>query len=266
MRLAVVHSVSAEIEPTPCETTTRPARPPLRPYVVGYASFSSGPGRPPRRRVLPLGLTTLIIDFTGTGRVVTGPRATTVIYEEVGWRHGVSVGLTPAGVRALLGMPTRELTGAITDLGDVLGPRAGRLAERLAEAPDWPARFALLDETFTAWLNPTPQGLVPRAWWRLQESAGRLTIGGLADELAVSRRHLELGFQKEIGLPPKTIARIARFQDAVRALSSPAATLASAVACGYADQPHLGREIRAMTGMTPGQLFAFVQDGIRHAG
>jgi methylphosphotriester-DNA--protein-cysteine methyltransferase len=107
---------------------------------------------------------------------------------------------------------------------------------------------------------------VSQAWWRLQESAGRLTIGGLADELAVSRRHLEIGFRKEIGLPPKTIARIARFQDAVRVLSAPAATLASAVACGYADQPHLGREVRAMAGMTPGRLFAFVQDGIRHAG
>ncbi|XVQ14204.1 helix-turn-helix domain-containing protein [Spirillospora sp. CA-255316] len=268
MRLAAVHSVSAEIEPVPCETITRSARPALRPYVAGYAGFRSGSGRPPRRRVLPLGLTTLIIDFAGAGRVVTGPRATTVIYEEAGWRHGVSVGLTPAGVRALLGMPTRELTGGIAGLEDVLGHRADRLADRLAEAPGWAARFALLDEWFTAWLDPGsgPEGLVSRAWWRLQDSGGRLTIGGLADELAVSRRHLEAGFQKEVGLPPKTIARIARFQNAVRALSSPAATLASAVACGYSDQPHLGREIRAMTGMTPGRLFAFVQDGIRPAG
>lgn len=33
----------------------------------------------------------------------------------------------------------------------------------------------------------------------------------------------------------------------------------------YADQPHFNREIRTMTGITPAELFAFLQDNDRHA-
>jgi AraC-like DNA-binding protein len=263
-----VHSVSAELDPRPCESVVRLPHPRLRPFVAGYAGFRTRSGLPVARRVLPLNLTTLIIDFAGPGRLVTGPRSTPVVCEEAGWRHGVAVGLTPAGVAALLGVPMRELAGATVPLADLLGPRAARLADRLAEEPDWAARFDVLDDRLAVWLETGrgPDGPVMRAWWRLQEAPGRTTIGGLADELGVSRRHLEIGFRRHVGLTPKTVARVARFQHAVRVLSMPSATLDRAVACGYADQPHFTREFREMTGTTPARLFAFLQDIAPRAG
>ncbi|WP_222107492.1 helix-turn-helix transcriptional regulator [[Actinomadura] parvosata] len=114
-----------------------------------------------------------------------------------------------------------------------------------------------------AWrrLQEPPDGQLSEPGRKLREPGGRVTVEGVAAELGVSRRYLELGFRRVVGLSPKTVARVARFQRAVRALSRPAAVLdEAAVACGYADQPHLTREVRAMAGMTPGQLFAFVQD------
>ena len=54
------------------------------------------------------------------------------------------------------------------------------------------------------------------------------------------------------------MARIARFQHALCTLSRPSATLGMAVDCGYADQSHLSREIREMTGMTPRELSLFL--------
>ncbi|WP_410050022.1 helix-turn-helix transcriptional regulator [Actinomadura sp. CNU-125] len=141
---------------------------------------------------------------------------------------------------------------------DVLGARAARLADRLAEAPGWDARFDVLDERLAAWLAPSaarPDDLVLRAWWRLQAPAG--PVGGVARDLGVSLRYLQLGFRRHIGLPPKTVARIARFQRAALLIGDPAA----AVACGYADQPHFSRDVREMSGLTPTELFAFVQDG-----
>jgi AraC-like DNA-binding protein len=96
-------------------------------------------------------------------------------------------------------------------------------------------------------------------WQRLQAAGGRITIGALAAELGVGRRRLETGFVREIGLTPKTVARIARFQDAVQVIAAPSGTFCAAAACGYADQPHFNREIRAMAGITPSELRAFVQ-------
>jgi AraC-like DNA-binding protein len=254
-----VHSV--QVDPGPCATIISLPQPRLRPYVVGYAGFRARPEGALRRRLLPLNLTTMIIDFAGPGRLVTGPRSTPAVFEEAAWRHGVAVGLTPAGVSALLRMPMSELAGTTAPLPDLLGRRAVRLADRLGESPDWATRFALLDERLAAWLVPDrgPDGLVMRAWWRLQEPSDRITIGELADELGISRRYLEVGFQKQIGLAPKAVARVARFQHAVHMLGKPTATLKMAAASGYADQPHFNREIRAMTGITPTELFAFLQ-------
>lgn len=259
-----VHSVLARAGPAPCATAVRPAAPWLRPYVAGYAGFRTGgsASEPLARRVLPLNLATVIIDVDAPVRLVTGPRATPLVDGRTAWRHGITLGLTPAGVAALAGMPIRELTGAMVPLDAVLGTRGGELAERMAAAPGWAARFALLDDQLTAWLCPerTVHGPVERAWWRLQETGGRIPIGRLVAELDVGRRGLEAGFRREIGLTPKTVARIARFQRAARVLSSRAEPLEEAVACGYADQPHFTREVRAMAGVTPTRLCAFLQD------
>jgi AraC-like DNA-binding protein len=208
-----------------------------------------------------LNLATLIIDFTGPYGLVTGPRSTPTVYGQTCWRHGISIGLTPAGVSALLGVQMRELAEGTARLTDYLGHRDAELAERLGRAPDWPTRFALLDERLAAWSAADRQqdGLVTEAWWRLQRGADRLRIGALADELGVSRRYLELGFQRQIGLAPATVARIARFQRAMHLLSQGSGLLRTAVDSGYADQPHFNREMRAMAGVTPTELCAFLQ-------
>ncbi|MEV0998168.1 helix-turn-helix transcriptional regulator [Nonomuraea sp. NPDC050202] len=303
-----IHSLPGEPRPEPYRSVAVASGPHLRPYVLGWAGFRAGPGGAEApTRMLPLNAATLIFDFTGAGPILTGPRSAATLSPRALWRHGVAVGLTPAGVSALLGTPMREVAGATVPLADLLGAaRAEELAGRLAEPASWAARFGVLERWLVAAAPRTAaadsDGLIMHAWRRLQEparqlrepdghlqkpkarlqepkgrlqererslqepersrpgSAGRLTIEALAGELGVSRRYLELGFRRVVGLTPKTVARVARFQRAVHALSRPSATLGRAVACGYADQPHLAREVRAMAGMTPKQLFAFVQD------
>jgi len=155
----------------------------------------------------------------------------------------------------------RELTGEIVPLADLLGPRAAELASRLDAAPDWAARFAVLDDVLTVWLRPDRQAdpLAACGWRRLQQAGGGITIGELATELGAGRRRLEACFGRELGLTPKGVARIARFQRAVQVLAAPSGTFGAAAACGYADQPHFNREMRAMAGITPSELRAFVQ-------
>ncbi|MFG6201974.1 helix-turn-helix domain-containing protein [Nonomuraea sp. JJY05] len=257
-----IHSLPAQRQAEPYEMIARLPPPHLRPYVLGWAGFRARVGEPARpSRMLPLNAATLIVDFTGMGPIVTGPRATATFSAHTPWRHGVAVGLTPAGMAALTGTPLREVAGTTARLEDLLGTRAEELTGRLIEPGSWADRFSLLEQRLTAWLRPHagPNDLIMRAWWRLQEPAGPATIGALAGELGVSRRYVELGFRRVVGLSPKTVARITRFQRTLDTWRRPSATLDEAVACGYADQPHLTREIRAMTQMSPKQLFAFVQ-------
>jgi AraC-like DNA-binding protein len=255
-----VHSVLVRAGREPCAVTGRLAAPRLRPYVAGYSAFRAGGGAA-GRRVLPLSLAVVVVDFAGLGALVSGPRSAPLVQEEAGWRQGVALGLTPAGARAVLGLPARELAGAIVPLDGLPGSRGAELAGRLEAASGPAARFAVLDELLAAWLRPErqPDAMAARGWQRLQDAAGRTTIGGLAAELGVGRRRLEAGFAREIGLTPKTVARIARFQEAVAVLAAPTGTFADAAARGFADQPHFNREIRAMAGITPSELRALVQ-------
>ena len=140
----------------------------------------------------------------------------------------------------------------------MLGRRAAELEERLDAAPGWAARFALLDAVLARRLAATaPPPDLLRAWARLQATGGRVRIGALTDELGCSRRHLAARFREHVGVPPKTVARIVRFRHAIALLRGGAEPAAAAHACGYADQPHLNREFRALAGATP---ITFVQD------
>ena len=60
-------------------------------------------------------------------------------------------------------------------------------------------------------------------------------------------------------MPPKLIARLFRFQNAVARLSSPQSSIAEvAVACGYYDQAHLDRDFRDFLETTPSDFSAAV--------
>ncbi|NEE04673.1 AraC family transcriptional regulator [Phytoactinopolyspora halotolerans] len=256
------HSLLAEDGFHCADAATGRPRPSLRPYVAGYAGFRADGDGYARRRLLPLTVTTLIVDLDSAHALVTGPRIAPAVYERAVWRHGVAVGLTPAGVSALLGLPASELVGRSIPFSAAGGAGADELIGRLGEVPDWPGRFALLEDQLTRWLQPgkATDGWLMHAWWRLQDPTSWTSIGGLAAELGVSPRGLQLAFQRHIGMSPKSVARIARFQRAVHMLSGQDAGFARAVEYGYADQSHFNREVRAMSGLTPAELFAFVQD------
>ena len=58
----------------------------------------------------------------------------------------LQVDLTPLGARRLVGMPMSELANRTVPIDDVLGRFGRDLVQRVGEAPDWPTRFALIDE------------------------------------------------------------------------------------------------------------------------
>ena len=74
----------------------------------------------------------------------------------------------------------------------------------------------------------------------------------LADELGLSERQLRRRFHAAAGYGPKTLQRVLRFR---RFLAGPRDDLArAALEAGYADQPHLAREVAKLAGTTPSRL------------
>jgi AraC-like DNA-binding protein len=192
-----------------------------------------------------------------------------IVIEHVGTSGGVQIDFTPLGARRCLGVPMDELTNRVIALEDVFGRAAPLLVERLHDARGWPERFALLDAALLRRLAIGPEPASEVAWslQRLVAAEGRLAIGALAAEVGWSRRHLAARWRRDVGLAPKAVARILRFERAVRLLSRDDGGRLAEIAfdCGYADQSHLNREFRALAGSTPGEQLrraevTFVQD------
>jgi AraC-like DNA-binding protein len=238
-----------------------------------YCGYVERSAQPFRRREVANGWVSLIISFgdpidlvemsgAAPGRrqltsFVAGLHDGFAITEYVGRQCGVQVDLTPLGAGRLLGAP-HEVAGGCVAFDDLLGHEGGELVERLADGPDWAARFDLLDRALLHRLvdAPEPDRAVAWAWAQLERSHGLIPITVLADEIGWSRRHFADRFRAAVGLRPKPTARVLRFRRAIDLLAAERTrSLADvAAASGYADHSHLVREFRALGGCTPSQF------------
>ncbi len=70
--------------------------------------------------------------------------------------------------------------------------------------------------------------------------------------MGLSERQLRRRFHAAAGYGPKTLQRVLRFR---RFLAGPRGDLArAALEAGYADQPHLTREVARLAGTSPSRL------------
>jgi AraC-like DNA-binding protein len=167
----------------------------------------------------------------------------------------VQIDFTPLGARAFFGGAVSDLAGRMVSLSDLGDPALQRLREALAETADPAARLSLAENFTLARIarGKAASKPVAAAYRAILAQGGRLRIQALADAMGWSRKHLAARFADEIGVSPKTVARLARFAEARRMAQAPGAPgwAGIADASGYADQAHLAREFRALAGLSP---------------
>lgn len=197
-----------------------------------------------------------LIDGERLGSFAGGLRDRQVRTRHEGRSHGIHVDLVPPAAHRIFGLPLCELAHAQAPIEALLDEPF--LVERLVEASSWQARFRLLDEVFARRLaDSEPVREVDWAWRSLVEAGGKVRVASLADRLGWSRKRLAARFAEQVGVPPKTLARIARFERARTLAQGPErpdwARLAAD--CGYYDQAHLINDFRAFTGRAPETFF-----------
>ena len=159
-----------------------------------------------------------------------------------------------------------DVANRCLDLGDLLGDgEVDRLADAFQSAPDWSARFDLLDRFLLERLR-RGRPMSPDIAWALkslQASRGTRSIGSLSRALSCSRKTLIGRFQAQIGLAPKAVAGILRFASAVERIraADEESWADVALACGYYDQAHFNRDFRRYSGRTPREFQAALLPG-----
>jgi len=280
-----IQKISARSERDGFDMSLRASIEPLRDFVRGYCVYEEERPDERRHQHLPHRDVTFILSLGGELEVI-GPNADgqdarrQVFREGEGFvagihtrpaqtsasptQRGIQVSVTPLGAHRLLGgMPMDQISDQTCSLDALLGRACGELAARLSEADRDDERFALLDSFFGDRVlrdRPPIDAGVLEAWRLLDASRGRIKIGRIASELGWSRKRLVTRFREQIGHPPKTIARVLRFDHAMELLKTSPELRWSDVAltCGYADQSHLTHEVRELSGQTPMALSALL--------
>ncbi len=219
------------------------------PLVISFAeAFAIGLGRNPG-------------DNDRFASFAAGLYAGPVVIESFGGSCCVQINFTPLGARQFFGLPMSELRDRMVGLDDALGFEGVALRERLGEAQDWNARFAIAEGFVTSRLAQAKRMSAEIAWAyrEVLRTGGRTRITALAGELGWSRKHLAEKFSEAIGIGPKTLSRVVRFNRALSQSKRQQDDWAGIAAdCGYADQAHLVREFRQFAGQTPTVLAALM--------
>lgn len=231
-----------------------PPDPILEPWVECFWTKRVRPnGEAPTTRVVPDGSIDIIVDaLTGSGSLVgTMLRPKLIPHRDP--LDLVAVRFRPGGARPFLGFEAAEITDlrlGLDDVGELRDLEPERLAEtgRQEHAVRRLESF-LLHRTRSA---PPPDPLVRGAVEAIEARGGRDPIATVLERLDVGRRKLERLFARHVGIAPKQLARVVRLQNTLERLPHAPSQVDLALAGGYADQSHLIREFRALTGVTPG--------------
>lgn len=179
----------------------------------------------------------------------------------------VGVEFYPWGAIRLLGPRSSSATGIPCSVPKTVSPQFAARMERLLAARQMDEALLRLEEWLLARatevdLEPT---LAVTAATRLFEARGQGTVAALANSVGLSVRQLERQFQAQVGMSPKLLARVTRFEAAQRHIFESAEPSFTRLAhdLGYADQAHFTREFRAFAERSPGGFLAEAREMVR---
>jgi AraC-like DNA-binding protein len=177
--------------------------------------------------------------------------------------HLVQGGTTIAGVRLRPGVGARlfgSLASRLVD-GGVFLHELGRVSRATWRPPFTIAPAPATHRTLIEALLPRIAGAAPNDGvafgvdWLARHRTG--SVDALCARLGWSPREVRRRFTAALGFGPKVMQRMLRFQRALayaRHAAMPEVLSRIAAATGYADQAHMTREFRALTGTTPASL------------
>jgi AraC-like DNA-binding protein len=187
--------------------------------------------------------------------IFAGQLSSQLLLRPTGRTAIAGVRFRPDGAAAFLRESQHRFAGLTVPVGDI-SARLARTIETAREASQDPAPVVMrLQALLPALIAPAVDMRVRHVVDRIGRQLGMIGIRELASEVGLTARHLERRFEQVVGISPKRLARIARFQHALAMLDrlDGARGTRTAAACGFADQAHFVRDFHELAGCPPGE-------------
>jgi len=245
----------------------------LGPYIESLWLCESETGMPltDRNVAAPNGCSKLIIPYENSllgacegrsgvsrehGFYYVGNRETATLISSSQRKTGfIGVEFSPHGAFPLFGIRMSETVEEKIFDSEVLFGRWGReTREALGNLPKVDQKLNFIQDALVRLSHRKQQDnrLIDFCVNRIKRTQGRVAIKDL-ERTGYTRRYLNLLFEQHVGLPPKVLARIFRFQKFyqkwARGLSYE--SIVNELYDDYYDQAHFSKEFRRMTGYSP---------------
>lgn len=232
--------------------------------LEGHTGELAGETQP----VLPDGRTELVVHFgepferieEGIAElqpavIFAGQLTRRLVLRPTGRISVLGVRFRPYGAAPFVREPQGRLVGLTLDASEVSGPLSRVAAHVRESARSLDAAVASMQQQLVGTLPTVAiDSRVASAVAAIDRFDGLVGIDELSVSVETTRRHLERLFQQQVGVSPKRLARITRFQRALTVLqgAGTATGVLAAHASGYADQAHFIRDFRELAGCSPG--------------
>jgi AraC-like DNA-binding protein len=168
----------------------------------------------------------------------------------------IAIEFRPHGAFQVFGVPMSETSNQLWETDCVFGGQWSReMQETLNSLERVDQKVVCIQDRLTRLLrrNRRNASIVEYCVRALRSADGRIPIRELEQQTGYSRRYLDRLFQQHVGLSPKVLAEIFRFQRFYRKWAKGLSfdLLKAELYDHYYDQAHFTREFRRMTGHSP---------------
>lgn len=216
---------------------------------VAAAVLWRATGRRGPARILPDGCIDLI--WCDGELIVAGPDTHAHLGPGRPGAEYIGLRFAPGTGPGFLGVPAHELRDRRVPLAAV---RGGAEVRRLTELIDAAADRGLALEEAARALRAQPPSPDPVCEAVVRDLRRGLPVSAVAVAAGLGERQLHRRCLAAFGYGPKTLARVLRFDRALRLARRGVPYADVAFLAGCADQAHLSREVRALAGVPLGEL------------
>lgn len=246
----------------------------LAPYVKCYWSLANEAENGSRERIFPDGCIELIFHSGDLFRkydtadsfhiqprsFIHGQITKAIEIEPTGETKIFSARFHPGGLQRFIDFEVGQLTGITKSVTEIWGEKGTKLELEMLAADSDTARIGILEEFLSGRLAHSRRHDTDTEYCvnKIVASNGTAAIEDIASERRIGKRQLERKFIAAVGLPPKMLARILRFQHTLQLIENHAFVSFTQVAYdgGFYDQAHFIKDFRQFTGLNPKKYFS----------
>jgi len=240
----------------------------LKEYITKIWLFENEQGLPANNVVAPNARPKVIIPYINTitttsayatrtcsegGIYFIGARDVPVALTTPKARTGsIGIEFTTAGAYKFFSHSMYELANDLFSFGDCLGKEGSLLQKEIQELPDPYDKIGRVQEFLLLKLRTLQRtnDIVDYSIGLIAKSNGLVGVRDLERKTGYTKRYLDLLFRDHLGIAPKTLATIFRFQYFYKVAGNQKQSIYDL----YYDESHFIKEFKRYTGFSPGKF------------